>query len=154
MSIKETLQADLSNAMRRRDAIVTSTLRQLIAAIRYEEVAGASARVLSDDETLRVLAREAKKRAESTEIYRDAGREDLATQEEAEAAIIAAYMPAELSDAELDALVDQAVASAGAVDIKGMGPVMSVLGPLVAGRASGRRVADRVKARLGPSAAR
>ena len=149
MSIKESLQADLSSAMRRRDVLTTTTLRQLIAAVRYEEVAGETARTLTDPETLQVLAKEAKKRAESTEIYRAAGREDLAAQEEAEAAIIATYLPAELSDAELDALVDQAVASSGAVDIKGMGPVMKLLNPMVAGRASGRRVSERVKARLG-----
>jgi uncharacterized protein YqeY len=149
MSLKETLQTDLSESMRRRDVLTTSTLRQLIAAVRYEEVAGDSARTLTDEETVQVLAREAKKRAESTEIYRGAGREDLATQEEAEAAIIAHYMPTELSDAELDALVDEAVASSGAVDLKGMGPVRTLLSPMVAGRAPGRRVSDRVKARLG-----
>ncbi len=149
MSLRETLQEDLSAAMRRQDALATTTLRQLITAIQYEEVAGDSARVLSDGEAVGVLAREAKKRSESAAIYHDAGREDLATQEEAEGEIIATYLPEELSDPDLDELVDQAVTAAGAVDMKGVGQVMRLLTPMVAGRADGRRMSERVRARLG-----
>lgn len=148
MSLKATLEADLRSAMRGRDPAATSTLRMLLAAVRNEEVAGESARDLSDAEVQRVVAREAKKRAEAAAIYRQAGRTELADKEQAEEAFMARYLPAELSDAELDSLITDAVAATGATDMRGMGPVMKHLTPLVAGRADGRRVSERVRARL------
>lgn len=149
MSLKETLESDLHDAMRNRDPVATSTLRMLIAAVRHEEVAGESARVLTDAEIVRILGKEAKNRSESATIYREAGRPELAAQEEAEAAIVATYLPAELSDSEVDALVSDAVAATGARSVKDMSQVMKALGPVIAGRADGRRVSERVRSRLG-----
>jgi uncharacterized protein len=149
MSVKEQLRTDLTTAMKARDEVTASTLRMVLTAITTEEVAGKQARVLSDDEVLKVIAREGKKRREAIEAYTSAGREELADRERAEAAVIDRYLPAQLDDAQLAALVTAAIAEAGAGDPKAMGQVMKVLTPQLAGRAEGSRVAAEVRRQLG-----
>ncbi|MDQ1683396.1 MAG: uncharacterized protein QOC82_133 [Frankiaceae bacterium] len=149
MSVKEQLRTDLTTAMKARDELTSSTLRMVLTAITNEEVAGKQARELSDDEVLKVLAREGKKRRESIEAYTSAGREELAERERAEAAVIDKYLPAQMDDAELAGLVTAAIAESGADGPKAMGQVMKVLTPRIAGRADGSRVAAEVRRQLG-----
>jgi hypothetical protein len=147
-TLKAQLRSDLTTAMKARDELRSATLRMALAAITNEEVAGKVARELSDDEVLKVLGREAKKRKEAAEAFAGAGRAEQAAREVAEGEVLAAYLPAQLSDEELHALVDAAVAESGAEGPRAMGAVMKVLTPRVAGRADGSRVAAAVKARL------
>jgi uncharacterized protein YqeY len=146
--LKDRLQSDLTAAMKARDELRTATLRMVLTAIGNEEVAGKSARTLTADEEQRVLAREAKKRREAAEAFRSGGAEERAAREVAEEQVLADYLPAQLSDAELTALVSQAVQSSGASGPQAMGAVMKAVGPLVAGRAEGGRVAAAVRAAL------
>ncbi|WP_129666876.1 GatB/YqeY domain-containing protein [Phytoactinopolyspora endophytica] len=147
-SLKDRIKSDLTEAMRARDEVRKGTLRMVLSAIGSAEVAGDTAKELSDDETVAVLTREVKRRREAAEAFRSGGREDSAEREEAEAAIVGEYLPAQLSDEELAELVDAAVTESGAESQRDMGKVMKVLQPKVAGRAEGRAVADAVKARL------
>lgn len=147
-SLKATLQSDLTTAMRAREQVRVATLRMTLAAISTAEVAGTEARELDDAETLKVVAKEAKKRKESATAYRDAGRPELAEQEEAELAVLESYLPEQLGDDELTAIVDRAVAEVGATSMAQMGQVMKVAQGEVAGRADGGAVAAKVKARL------
>ncbi|MFX4288225.1 GatB/YqeY domain-containing protein [Janibacter sp. G349] len=147
-SLKATLQHDLHDAMRAREQVRVATLRMTLTAISNAEVAGESARELSDDETLKVVAKEAKKRKESATAYRDAGRPELAEREEAELVVLEAYLPAQLGDDELTAIVDRAVEQVGATSMAQMGQVMKVAQAEIAGRADGGAVAAKVKARL------
>ena len=149
MAVKEQLRADLTTAMKARDELTASTLRMVLTAVTNEEVAGKQARELSDDEVLKVLAREGKKRRESIEAYTSAGRDELADRERAEASVIDRYLPAQLDDEELAALVTAAIAESGADGPKAMGQVMRVLTPQLAGRADGGRVATEVRRQLG-----
>ena len=144
-SLKATLQHDLHDAMRQRDQLRSSTLRMALAAITTEEVAGESARELTDAETLKVVAKEAKKRKESATAFTDAGRPELAEREEAELAVLEAYLPAQLDDPELDAIAAAAADEVGATGMKQMGQVMKAAQAQVAGRADGGRVAAAVK---------
>jgi uncharacterized protein YqeY len=146
--LKAQLRSDLTSAMKARDELRSATIRMALTAITNEEVAGEVARELSDDEVLKVLGREAKKRKEAAEAFAGAGRAEQAAREVAEGEVLAAYLPAQLSDEELHALVDAAVAESGAEGPRAMGAVMKVLTPRVAGRADGSRVAAAVKARL------
>jgi uncharacterized protein YqeY len=148
MSVKEQLRTDLTTAMKARDELTASTLRMVLTAVTNEEVAGKQARELSDDEVLKVLAREGKKRRESIEAYTSAGRDELAERERAEAAVIDRYLPAQLDDAGLTALVAQTIAETGAAGPQAMGQVMKVLTPQLAGRADGGRVATEVRRQL------
>ena len=147
--LKDRLQADLTAAMKSQDEITRATLRMVLTAIGNEEVAGKEARELSDDEELKVLAREGKKRREAAEAFHAGGAEDRAKRELDEEAVIARYLPAQLSDEELAAIVAEAVAETGASGPQGMGQVMKVVNPRVAGRAEGGRVAAAVRAALG-----
>lgn len=147
--LKDRLQGDLTTAMKARDELRTATLRMALTAVKTEEVAGGEARALTDDDVLKVLAREAKKRRESATAYADAGRAELAEREDAERAVIEAYLPQQLTDEELDALVRAAVEEAGATSPQQMGAVMKLVTPRVAGRAEGGRVAAAVKKALG-----
>jgi uncharacterized protein len=146
--LKQRLRADLNVAMRARDQVRLRTLRMALTSITNEEVAGASARDLTDDEVIKVLTREARKRREAAEAFSAAGRSDQAAAERAEGEVLAGYLPAQLSDEELSALVDGAIAETGASSMAGMGPVMKLLTPRVAGRADGARVAAEVRRRL------
>ena len=146
--LKERLRADLNAAMRARDQVRMRTLRMALTSITNEEVAGAAARDLTDDEVLRVLTREARKRREAAEAFSAAGRSDQAAAERAEGDVLAGYLPAQLSDDELAALVDAAIAETGASGMASMGQVMKTVTPKVAGRADGARVAAEVRRRL------
>jgi hypothetical protein len=147
-TLKARLRADLNDAMRARDEVRKSTLRMALSAIQNEEVAGSSARELSDDEVLKVLTREAKKRREAAEAFENAGRADQAAAERAEGEVLADYLPRQLTDAELQALVASAIAETGAAGMPALGQVMKVVTPQVAGRAEGKRLAAEVRAQL------
>jgi len=146
--LKERLRADLNAAMRARDQVRMRTLRMALTSITNEEVAGAVARDLTDDEIVKVLTREARKRREAAEAFSAAGRGDQAAAERAEGEVLADYLPAQLSDDELAALVDAAIAETGASGMASMGQVMKTVTPGVAGRADGARVAAEVRRRL------
>jgi len=146
--LKDRLRADLTAAMRARDQVRMRTLRMALSSITNEEVAGASARDLTDEEIVRVLTREARKRREAAEAFSAAGRTERAAAERAEGVVLADYLPAQLSDDELAALVDAAIAETGASSMAGMGQVMKAVTPRVAGRADGARVAAEVRRRL------
>ena len=146
--LKERLRADLNAAMRARDQVRMRTLRMALTSITTEEVAGASARELSDAEIMKVLTREARKRREAAEAFGGAGRDEQAAAERAEGEVLAGYLPAQLSDDELAALVSAAIAETGASGMPGMGQVMKMLTPRVAGQADGARVAAEVRRQL------
>jgi uncharacterized protein YqeY len=149
MALKERLQSDLTAAMKARDELRAATLRMALTAVTTEEVAGKQARVLSDDEVMTVLTREAKKRREAAEAFDGAGRTELASRERAEGEVLAGYLPAQLGDDELVELVRAAIAETGAEGPKAMGQVMKVVQPQVTGRAEGGRVAAEVRRQLG-----
>jgi len=148
MGLKEKLQADLTDAIRSRNEVVSGTVRMLLAAITNEEVAGKAAKVLTDAEIITVLSREAKKRREAVEAFTQAKRDDLAGKEKAEAAVIANYLPEQLSEDEIKKLIADAIAETGAKGPAGMGLVMKVLQPKIAGKADGGVVSGLVKAAL------
>ncbi|MFC6086739.1 GatB/YqeY domain-containing protein [Sphaerisporangium aureirubrum] len=147
-SLKDTLKTDLTTAMKARDEVRTRTLRMALAAVSTEEVSGKTARQLSDDEIVKVLTKEAKKRREASEAFAGAGRAEQAQAELDEQAVLEAYLPAQLSDEELERLVEEAIAESGAEGPRAMGQVMKVLNPKVAGRAEGGRVAQAVRGKL------
>ncbi|MET9419008.1 GatB/YqeY domain-containing protein [Streptomyces klenkii] len=147
-TLKAKLHDDLTTAIKARDELRSSTLRLTLSAIAYEETAGKSARELSDDEVQKVITREAKKRREAADAFDKGGRAEQAERERAEGEILAAYLPKQLSDEEIAAIVGEAVAEAkagGAEGPKAMGAVMKIVNPKVAGRAEGSRVAAEVK---------
>jgi uncharacterized protein YqeY len=150
MGLKEKLQADLTDAIRSRNEVVSGTVRMLLAAITNEEVAGKAAKVLTDAEIITVLSREAKKRREAVEAYTQAKRDDLASKEKAEAAVIANYLPEQLSEDEIKKLIQAAIAETDAKGPAGMGLVMRVLQPKIAGKADGGVVSGLVKSYLTP----
>jgi uncharacterized protein len=146
--LKDRLRADLNAAMRARDQVRMRALRMALTSITNEEVAGASARDLSDEEIVKVLIREAKKRREAAEAFSAANRADQAAAERAEGEVLAGYLPAQFSDDELAALVSAAITETGATGMQGMGQVMRAVTPRVAGRADGARVAAEVRRQL------
>jgi uncharacterized protein YqeY len=149
MGLKEKLQSDLTDAIRSRAEVKSGTIRMLLAAITNEEVSGKSARVLNDAEIITVLSREAKKRREAVEAYVAAKRTDLADKEKVEGDVIAQYLPAQLSEDEIKKMITDAIAETGASGPAGMGLVMKVLSPKIAGKADGGVVSGLVKAALG-----
>ncbi|MBW8482885.1 GatB/YqeY domain-containing protein [Actinomadura parmotrematis] len=148
-ALKEKLETDLSTAMKARDEVRTRTLRMALTAVKNEEVSGRQARTLSDDDVVKVLGREAKKRREAATAFADAGRAEQAQAERDENAVLEEYLPKQLGDAELAALVADAIAESGAAGPRAMGQVMKVVNPKVAGRAEGGRVAAEVRKQLG-----
>jgi uncharacterized protein YqeY len=149
MGLKEKLQSDLTDAIRSRAEVKSGTIRMLLAAITNEEVSGKSARVLTDAEIITVLSREAKKRREAVEAYVAAKRSDLADKEKAEGDVIAEYLPTQLSEDEIKKMIADAITETGAAGPAGMGLVMKVLSPKIAGKADGGLVSGLVKAALG-----
>jgi uncharacterized protein len=147
-TLKEQLRADLTAAMKARDETKTRTLRMALTSVSNEEVSGDSARELTDDEVIKILTREAKRRREAAAAFDGAGRGDQAAAERAEEEVLAAYLPAQLSDDELAALVAASIAETGASGPSGIGQVMKAVTPKVAGRADGARVAAMVRAQL------
>ncbi len=148
MALKEKLQNDLTEAMRARDEVRSSTIRMVLTAIKNEEVSGKEARDLSDAEVITVLSREAKKRREAAEAFEQAGAKDRADNEKAEGVIIAGYLPEQLSEAELKEMIASAIKETGATGPQQMGLVMKSLQPKIAGRADGGTVSALVKAAL------
>ena len=149
MGLKEILQSDLTEAIRGRAEVKSGTIRMLLSAITNEEVSGKAARVLTDAEIITVLSREAKKRREAVDAYIAAKRTDLADKEKAEGEVIAEYLPAQLSEDEIKKMIADAIAETGATGPAGMGLVMKVLSPKIAGKADGGVVSGLVKAALG-----
>jgi len=147
--MKDRLRSDLTAAMKARDEVTVRTLRMALTSVTKEEVAGTSARELSDDEVLAVLTREAKRRREAADAFAAAGRDEQAAAERAEGVVLDAYLPAQLTDAELGELVAAAIEETGASGPRAMGQVMKAVTPQVAGRAEGARVAAEVRRRLG-----
>ena len=146
--LKDRLRADLTAAMKARDQVRTRTLRMVLTSVTNEEVAGKAARDLSDDEVIRVLTREARRRREAADAFVAAGRTDQAAAERAEDEVLAAYLPAQLTDAELAAIVAEVINETGASGMAAMGQVMKTVTPRVAGRAEGGRVAAEVRRAL------
>ena len=146
--LKQRLRADLTAAMKARDVLRTRTLRMTLTAVTNEEVAGAAARELTDDEVRKVITREAKKRRDAAEAFDAAGRESQAAAERAEGEVLAGYLPAQLSDDDLAQIVTAAIEETGAAGMSAMGQVMKAVTPRVAGRADGARVAAEVRRRL------
>jgi uncharacterized protein len=147
-ALKDRLRGDLTEAMKARDEVRTRTLRMALTSVTREEVAGKSARELTDDEVVGVLTREAKRRREAAEAFAAAGRDEQAAAERAEGVILDGYLPAQLSDEELAAMVAAVIDETGASGMAAMGQVMRTLTPRVAGRADGARVAAEVRRRL------
>ena len=151
--LKARLRSDLTDAMKSQDNLRTATLRMLLAAVQTEEVSGKQARELTDEDVLKVLAREAKKRSEAAEIYTQNGRGELAAEEHAEGRIIDEYLPTPLSDAEVADVVDTAMAQVAEQlgsrpSVKEMGLVMKAATAIAAGKADGSRLSAAVKDRL------
>jgi uncharacterized protein len=146
--LKEQLRTDLNAAMRARDQVRLRALRMALTSITNEEVSGDAARELSDEEIVKVLTRETKRRREAADAFESAGRADQAAAERAEGEVLASYLPAQLTDEELTSVVSAAIAETGAVGMPGMGKVMKALTPRVAGRADGARAAAEVRRQL------
>jgi uncharacterized protein len=146
--LKDRLRSDLTAAMKARDEVRTRTLRMVLTSVTQEEVAGSAARELSDDEVIKVLTREAKRRREAAEAFAAAGRDQQAAAERAEGDVLAAYLPAQLGDEEIAAMVTAAIAETGASGMAAMGQVMRTVTPQIGGRADGARVAAEVRRQL------
>ena len=149
--LKDRLRADLTASIKGRDALRSSTLRMVLTAVTNAEVAGKEAKELSDDEVLTVLTSEAKKRREAAEAFDAGNRPELAQKERDEAAILADYLPEQLSADEIAAIVAEVVEATGAAadGMKAMGKVMGAVQPRVTGRAAGGAVAAEVRRQLG-----
>lgn len=150
--VKAAIRDDLKTAMKAKDVLVTGTLRMLLSAIQNEEISG-TAHALTDEEFLKVVAREVKKRGEAAEIFEANGRDELAAKERAEAEVMSRYLPKQLSDDELNTLVDAAIAEVTAQlgeapTVRQMGQVMKVANAKAAGAADGKRLSSAVKAKL------
>jgi uncharacterized protein YqeY len=149
--LKDRLRADLTTAIKARDEVRSSTLRMVLTSITNAEVAGKAARELTDEDVLGVLTSEGKKRREAAEAFEQAGRTEQAAKERAEFEVLADYLPEQLGDEEIAALVTEAIESTGAREegVRAMGKVMGVLQPKVKGRADGGAVAAEVRRQLG-----
>ena len=146
MALKEQLDADLKAAMRDKDAVRLSVVRMLKSAVKYREIE--LMKPLDDAGVLQVIGSEIKRRKDSVEQFRAGNRPDLVEKEEAEIAVLLAWMPAQLGEAELRAKVEEAVARVKAAGPRDMGAVMKALLPEVQGRADGKVVSELVKQRL------
>lgn len=148
MGLKERLQGDLTEAIRSRDELRSGTIRMVLTAITNEEVSGKSARVLVDTEIITVLSREAKKRREAADAFRDAGHADRSERETSEGRVITEYLPEQLSEDDVKKIISDAITETGAAGPAGMGLVMKAIQPKVAGKADGGVVSGLVKAAL------
>jgi uncharacterized protein YqeY len=146
MALKDQLDADLKAAMRDKDAVKLSVIRMLKSAVKYREIE--AMKPLDDAGVLQVISGEIKRHKDSIEQFRAGHRPELAEKEEAEVAVLLGYLPAQLGEAELKALVEAAVVKSGASGPRDMGTVMKALLPEVQGKADGRLVSELVKARL------
>ena len=146
--LADRMQQDLTAAMKARDEVRVATLRMAIAAVKEAAVAGTQARELTDADVEKVLRTQVKRRDEAAEAFQAGGRDQQAQRELDERAILSAYLPEELDDPELEALVEEALAKGGFTDASEMGPAMNTVMAAVAGRAEGKRVSAIVKAKL------
>jgi uncharacterized protein YqeY len=151
VNLKDRLRADLTTSIKERDKLRSGTIRMVLSAISEAEVAGTEARQLSDQQVLDVVIREAKKRREAEEAYAAAGRTELAEREQAEASVLADYLPQPLTADEISAIVAAAIVSTGAAELgpRGIGKVMGVVTPQTKGKADGAAVAAEVRRQLG-----
>jgi uncharacterized protein YqeY len=147
-ALKDQLRADLTASMKARDDVRTRTIRSALTAVSTAEVAGRTSRELSDDEVVTVLTKEAKRRREAAEAFAAAGRTEQASAERAEGEVLDAYLPAQLGDDEIAALVSAGIEQTGATGMGAMGQVMKVVTAQAAGRADGGRVAAEVRRQL------
>jgi hypothetical protein len=149
--LKDRLRADLTSAIKARDEVRSSTLRMVLTAVTNAEVAGKQSRELTDEDVVAVLSSEAKKRREAAEAFDQAGRDQMAAKERAEAEVLADYLPEPLSEQEIADLVTSAIAQTGARDegMRAMGKVMGAISSQVKGRADGAAVAAEVRRQLG-----
>lgn len=151
MRLDEQIEADLRSAMKARDTNRVATLRMALAAIKNLRVSPGRSGELTDEETIQLLTREAKKRTEAAEAYEQAGRAELARSERSELEVLQAYLPSQLDDAELAGIVDETITEVGDGATLGpgdLGKVMSAVMPKVKGRADGKRVNALVRERL------
>ncbi len=146
MSLRDRLHEEMTAATRSGDALRRDTLRMVWSAVYNAEKRDRT--TLTDDQAIAVLSREVKTRRESVEAYRKGGREDLAAKEEAEIAIITTFLPRALTEDELAALVDEAIAATGASSARDLGKAMGWLSPRTRGRADGKVVSGLVAAAL------
>lgn len=142
------MQQDLTEAMKARDQVRVATLRMALAAAKEAAVAGKEARDLSDADVEQVLRTQVKRRDEAAEAFQAGGRDEQARRELDERAVLSAYLPEELDDPDLEAIVDEALAAGGFTEPSQMGPAMNTVMAAVAGRAEGKRVSAMVKAKL------
>jgi uncharacterized protein YqeY len=149
-TLKERLRSDLTQSIKDRDKVKSGTIRMVLTAITEAEVAGSEAIELSDRQVLDVVIREAKKRREAEEAYANAGRIELAEKEHAESQVLADYLPQQLTQSEISAIVSDAIAATGAaeVGVRGMGKVMAQVTPQTKGKADGSVVAAEVRHQL------
>jgi uncharacterized protein len=149
-TLKERLRSDLTDAIKDRDKVRSGTIRMVLTAITEAEVAGSEAVELSDQQVLDVVIREAKKRREAEAAYANAGRAELAEKERTESDVLAGYLPQQLTQKEIAAIVADAIASTGAAELgmKGMGKVMANVTPQTKGKADGSLVAAEVRRQL------
>lgn len=148
MTIFEQVNADMKEAMKARDKVRLEALRNLKKVMIEAKTAKGADAELSDDEVMKILSKLAKQGRDSAVIYKEQGREDLATQELEQVAVFEAYLPARLSDEELTAAVEQIIKEVGASSMKDMGKVMGVATGKLAGQADGKDIAAKVKALL------
>lgn len=151
-NLKDQLKADLTASMKARNEVETSTLRMTLAAIMNAEVAGDEAKELTDEQVQAVVSAEAKKRAESADIYKEAGRVDAEAAERAELGILQKYLPAQLSDSDLEKIVEEQIAlaaSSGQTGPKAMGAVVKAVRTQAGSGADGAKIANLVKSKLG-----
>jgi len=149
-NLKDRLRSDLTAAIKARDELRSSTLRMVLTAITNAEVSGKAQRELTDEDVVTVLSSEAKKRREAAVAFEEGGRAESAAKERAEAEVLADYLPEQLSEDEVRALIAETIASTGAASegMRAMGRVMGALQPKVKGRADGAFVAAEVKRQL------
>ena len=148
MGLKETLKSDLTEAIRSSNKVVSGTIRMVLTAITNEEVSGKEARVLTEDEIITVLSREAKKRREAADEFAKANRPDRSAEETAEGEVIARYLPAQLTEEDVKKLIAAAITATGAAGPGDMGKVMGAIKGQIAGKADGSLVSSLVKAAL------
>ena len=149
MGVLSSLTEEIKNAMRSKDTLKLESLRAIKSAVLLSETASGSTGELSDEEAIKLLQRLVKQRKDSAAIFREQNRPDLAEQEEAQAAVIATFLPEQLSDEEVAKVIRDLISSTGAEGMKDMGKVMGMASKQLAGKADGKRIADLVKKSLG-----
>ena len=149
MGVLSSLTEEIKNAMRSKDTLKLESLRAIKSAVLLSETASGSTGELSDEEAIKILQRLVKQRKDSAAIFREQNRPDLAEPEEAQAAVIATFLPEQLSDEEVAKVIRDLISSTGAEGMKDMGKVMGMASKQLAGKADGKRIADLVKKSLG-----